>query len=80
MSRSTAVPQYAAWSIARPTFLAAIEAIGRVARHSAVAVVRWRERARERHILAGLTDRELRDIGVTRVEVWREVSKPFWRE
>jgi uncharacterized protein YjiS (DUF1127 family) len=44
-----------------------------------VLIAGWIERARQRTALAGLDDRELRDIGVTRVEAARESAKPFWR-
>ena len=40
---------------------------------------RWQQRSRERAALARLDDRMLRDIGVTRGDVWRELNKPFWR-
>ena len=39
----------------------------------------WQDRARQRAHLASLDDRILRDIGISRVEVAREASKPFWR-
>ena len=39
----------------------------------------WRQRSYERAELAKLDDRMLRDIGVTRGDVWREINKPFWR-
>lgn len=39
----------------------------------------WRIRARGRADLAALDDRQLRDIGLTRCDVGREISKPFWR-
>ena len=39
----------------------------------------WIERIRQRRALAGLDDRMLRDIGITRVEAAREWEKPFWR-
>ena len=42
-------------------------------------LAQWIERARQRQALAGLEDRMLRDIGITRVEVARECEKPFWR-
>jgi hypothetical protein len=32
-----------------------------------------------RNELAALCDRCLRDIGVTRYDAYREISKPFWR-
>jgi uncharacterized protein YjiS (DUF1127 family) len=43
------------------------------------AVLAWRARGRERAALRALDDRALRDIGVSRAEVWREIDKPFWR-
>lgn len=43
------------------------------------ALLLWQERARQRHELAQLDDRMLRDIGITRAEVAREWAKPFWR-
>jgi uncharacterized protein YjiS (DUF1127 family) len=42
-------------------------------------IARWIERARQRHALAGLEDRMLRDIGITRLDAARECEKPFWR-
>ena len=38
----------------------------------------WRRRRRERAELARLDDRMLRDIGITRGDVWQEINKPFW--
>lgn len=40
----------------------------------------WRRRARSRAELAALDDRTLRDIGLTRADVWAEIDKPFWRK
>lgn len=39
----------------------------------------WCARSRERRTLIGLDDRMLRDLGLTRTDVYREVAKPFWR-
>ena len=41
--------------------------------------VSWQMRAAERQQLAGLDDRMLSDLGVTRADVWREARKPFWQ-
>jgi uncharacterized protein YjiS (DUF1127 family) len=43
-------------------------------------VLLWRDRARGRTYLVQLDARLRADIGVTPVDVWREVNKPFWRE
>lgn len=42
-------------------------------------LVMWQGRAHQRHHLAGLSDHLLKDIGLNRVDVLREASKPFWR-
>ncbi len=38
----------------------------------------WQRRANERHALAHLDDRILRDLGLNRAEVAWESRKPFW--
>jgi uncharacterized protein YjiS (DUF1127 family) len=43
-----------------------------------VLLLRWQDRAGQRHSLGTLDDRMLKDIGLTRVDVFREVRKPFW--
>ncbi len=43
-----------------------------------VHLVTWQNRVRERKHLASLDDRMLRDVGLSRVDVEREASKPFW--
>ena len=55
-----------------PATSAGLTAIGQT-------LVLWQDRARQRAHLASLDDRILRDIGIGRVEVAREASKPFWR-
>lgn len=37
------------------------------------------ERWRDRRLLEDMTERDLRDMGLTRQQVRREVEKPFWR-
>ena len=39
----------------------------------------WQRRVDERHRLSHLDDRLLADMGVTRADVAREISLPFWR-
>jgi uncharacterized protein YjiS (DUF1127 family) len=68
------------WAIvaaARRDFRRRLRAIGqRVATTLAV----WAARKSSRRELAEMSDYELRDVGLTRADVWREVSKPFWRD
>jgi len=40
---------------------------------------RWDARMRERTELEQLGERELRDIGLSRADVYRLLAKPFWR-
>ena len=42
-------------------------------------VQNWCARAQERRMLLQLDERMLKDIGLTRVDVAQEASKPFWR-
>ena len=42
-------------------------------------IVEWLHRIESRRDLAALSDRELRDIGITRVDALGEAEKPFWR-
>ncbi|WP_256830169.1 DUF1127 domain-containing protein [Pseudomonas sp. Pse1] len=46
---------------------------------SAVAQVnRWRQLSQNRAELARLSNEQLRDIGLNRLDVLRETSRPFW--
>ena len=46
---------------------------------AAAVVGEWRRRSRERSALAAMSDRSLRDIGITRYDAAYEANKPFWR-
>lgn len=39
----------------------------------------WRRRAAERRALLAMSERDLRDIGITRLDAQREAYKPLWR-
>lgn len=39
----------------------------------------WQERASQRHLLAQLGERELKDMGISRADAESEARKPFWR-
>jgi uncharacterized protein YjiS (DUF1127 family) len=43
------------------------------------AVTQWQQRANDRATLATFNDRMLSDIGLDRMDAWRESHKPFWR-
>ena len=45
----------------------------------AAEVAKWRRRSRDRSALVTMSDRSLRDIGITRYDAAYEASKPFWR-
>jgi uncharacterized protein YjiS (DUF1127 family) len=42
-------------------------------------VAEWHRRARDRHALAGLSEWQRRDLGLSSAVVQHEVDKPFWR-
>jgi len=44
------------------------------------AGLHWLELSRQRRALQALDDRTLKDIGLTRADVERELSKRFWSE
>lgn len=58
-----------------PSLPSPIQALVRVANVLAV----WENRARERKTLAEMPPNLLKDIGISRVDVQREIDKPFWR-
>ncbi|MDH3280677.1 MAG: DUF1127 domain-containing protein [Gammaproteobacteria bacterium] len=39
----------------------------------------WQDRSRQRQQLARLSSSQLKDIGISRADVWCEVNKPFWK-
>ncbi|WP_188258844.1 DUF1127 domain-containing protein [Azospirillum tabaci] len=42
-------------------------------------IVHFREQSRQRDALLSLSDRELRDIGITRYDAVTEAQKSLWR-
>ena len=43
-----------------------------------MATMESRHRASERHLLATLDDRMLKDLCLSRADIEREIRKPFW--
>ncbi|MBI3710571.1 MAG: DUF1127 domain-containing protein [Proteobacteria bacterium] len=39
----------------------------------------WRDRKRKRDQLATFDERQLKDIGLSRIDALQEARKPFWR-
>ena len=39
----------------------------------------WERRARERRMMAEMSDHMLKDLGISRGDAVRESQKPFWR-
>jgi uncharacterized protein YjiS (DUF1127 family) len=64
----------------RTAVLPGLLALLRLLRQAGGVVREWHRRSRDRAKLAMLDDRMLRDIGVTRADVWYECNKPFWRK
>jgi uncharacterized protein YjiS (DUF1127 family) len=52
---------------------------GRAAGDAVTRLMVWHDRARERRALLGLSDVQLRDIGISRADAGSEGDKPFWR-
>jgi uncharacterized protein YjiS (DUF1127 family) len=42
-------------------------------------LLRWHDRARQRHALLSLSEEMLGDIGISRTEALKEACKAFWR-
>ena len=49
-------------------------------RRCAALLGKWDARMRERAFLATLNDVQLRDMGLSSTDRWREVNKPFWQQ
>jgi uncharacterized protein YjiS (DUF1127 family) len=47
--------------------------------HIVEAFLAWHDRARERRALMEMSDRTLRDVGISRADACREAARPFWR-
>jgi uncharacterized protein YjiS (DUF1127 family) len=47
-------------------------------RKLAALVAEWRRRSRSRHELERLSERDLADMGLTRLDVVNETQKLFW--
>jgi uncharacterized protein YjiS (DUF1127 family) len=50
-----------------------------VLKRCAALLEEWDARRRERAFLATFKEMELRDMGLSSADRWREVNKPFWQ-
>lgn len=53
--------------------------INRVAKKSVSFVLNARKRVAGRKVLLSLNDKQLSDIGLTRMQAIEEAKKPFWK-
>jgi len=59
--------------------MAAPRGIVRLLKAAINRLAEWRERAEQRKHLAGMNERMLKDVGISRADAAREANKPFWR-
>lgn len=52
---------------------------GSLLMRSVDALFTWLERVQERRALASLSDSQLKDVGLSRADISREIDKSFWR-
>ncbi|MFQ5994460.1 MAG: DUF1127 domain-containing protein [Acidiferrobacterales bacterium] len=64
---------------ARPWVVPVWDAPAAVFGRALDTLLKWQERARQRHALRELDDHLLKDVGISRADVEREAGKPFWR-
>ncbi len=53
---------------------------GRAFRSAKAHVARWYELHRQRHQLAQLSDAALKDLGLSRADVFHETEQHFWND
>ncbi|WP_416310516.1 DUF1127 domain-containing protein [Pseudomonas sp. W03] len=41
-------------------------------------LLEWQELARQRRVLASMSDEALKDIGLSRADIQEEIERPFW--
>ena len=67
-----------AWA-ARRGFVRQVGSWSRAVGRTLDLLLIWHQRARDRRQLECLSDHMLRDIGLSRADVFAEASNPFWR-
>lgn len=56
-----------------------VDALTGVVERCIEVLLTWQQRAADRALLAAMSDRALRDMGLARSDVLVEADKPFWR-
>ena len=77
------MPQSHARTLTAPQTLAntpSLPALATISVRVALCVTILSQRRKSRRALSGLTDDQLRDIGITRSKAWHKAQKPFWKE
>lgn len=75
------IPNY---SISRPgrfdlSFADSLRVLRRVATGIVDLLLTWQERANQRFRLEQMNDHMLKDLGISRADVYHETAKPFWK-
>lgn len=58
--------------------LRAFGKVRRIVRKCFQIIVIWQDRAEQRHALSELSERMLKDIGISQADAYKELRKPFW--
>lgn len=77
MTRSTTDSAAASTWITGASVASRLNPLGAI-RRAADTVLVWRQRAYERRLLAAMNDRLCKDLGLSNVDLWNEIRKPFW--
>ena len=78
MSTHSILPQASSNAFARPAH-SLHDLLQRAIGAAYAALLLWNDRQTQRHHLSELDDHQLRDMGLSKEEVWQEAQKPFWR-
>ena len=77
---SNRIDTFASFAAAENWALALIRKLDRVVTAVLGAIYDSRQRVAERHLLASLDERMLKDLGINRCDVEHEIRKRFWQE
>ena len=78
MSTHSILPQVPNNAFAQPTHSLRL-LLQKAVQAAYATLLQWNDRQAQRDHLRELDDRLLRDMGLSKEEVWQEAQKPFWR-